>query len=83
MEVEAKKGFLEVERRDLTKKEDSFMSLFVAYLRWSEGFIMNAARLRHRIGKGRDGPLDHLVIPFMGRFNGGDWEMQPPTNFFE
>ena len=63
------------------KKEDSFMSLFVAYLRWSEGFIMNAARLRHRIGKGRDGPLDHVVIPLMGRFKGETGRCNHPQTF--
>ena len=32
---------------------------------------MNAAVLRHHIGRGSEGPLYHVVIPLMGRFNGG------------
>ena len=33
--------------------------------------MMNAAGLRYHIGKGKEGPLDHLVIPIMGRLKGG------------
>ena len=32
---------------------------------------MNAAVLRNHIGRGREGPLYHVVIPLMGRFKGG------------
>ena len=31
---------------------------------------MDAAGLRHHIGKGREGPLAHVLIPPMGRFKG-------------
>ena len=51
------------------------MSIFVVSLRGSKGLIMYEAGLRHHIGKGRkgkgrEGPLDHVVIPMMGRFKG-------------
>ena len=29
--------------------------------------MMDAAVLRNHIGKGREGPLSHVVIPLMGR----------------
>ena len=32
--------------------------------------MMDAARLRHQIVKGREGPLSHVLIPMMGRFKG-------------
>ena len=44
------------------------MSFFGASLRGSKGFMMDAAGLRHHIGKGKEGPLAHVVIPLMGRF---------------
>ena len=31
---------------------------------------MYATQLRNKIGKGREGPLAHVVIPLMGRFKG-------------
>ena len=43
----------------------------MASLRGSEDFMMYAAGLRHHIGKGREGHLDHVVIPLLGRFKGG------------
>ena len=33
--------------------------------------MINTAGLRHKIGKGREGPLDHVVIPLIGIFKGG------------
>ena len=42
-----------LERRDLTKKGDHFMSCFVASSRGVKGFIMDAAVLRHPVGKVR------------------------------
>ena len=59
-----------MEIRYLTKEEDSFINSFVEYLRWSEGFMMDSAVSRHHIGDGREGPLDHVVIPLMWRFKG-------------
>ena len=59
-----------LERRDLNKKGAYFMSYFVSSLRGSEGFMINAAGLRHHIGKGREGPLSHVVIPLVVRFTG-------------
>ena len=46
------------------------MSCFVYSLRGSKGFMVDAYRLRHHIGKGREGALAHLVIPLMGIFKG-------------
>ena len=42
-----------LESRYLTKKGAYFMSCFVVSLRGSKGFVMDAAVLRHHIGKGR------------------------------
>ena len=42
-----------MERKELTKKRAYFMSCFVASLRGSEGFMMDAAGLWHQIGKVR------------------------------
>ena len=39
-------------------------------LRGGEGFIVDASGLRYKIGKGREGPLYHVVITLMGRFKG-------------
>ena len=33
--------------------------------------MMYASGLRHNIGKVREGPLDHVVIPLVGIFKGG------------
>ena len=33
--------------------------------------MMDAAGLRHHIGKVREGPLARVLIPLMGRFKGG------------
>ena len=30
--------------------------------------MMDESGLRYHIGKGREGPQDHVVIPLMGRF---------------
>ena len=57
-----------LKRRDLTKKVSYFMSCFVASLRGSKGFMMDAEGLRNHIGKGREVPLDNVVIPMMGIF---------------
>ena len=46
------------------------MSCFVASLRGNEEFIMDAAGLRHHIGKIGEGPLAHVVINLMGIFKG-------------
>ena len=46
------------------------MNCFVAFLRGSDGFMMNSSGFRHHIGKGREGPLDHVVTPFMDIFKG-------------
>ena len=37
-------------------------------LRGGEGFMMNAAGLRHHIRKRREGPLAHVAIHIVGRF---------------
>ena len=62
-----------LERRDLTKKRAYSMSCFVASLRGSKGFVIDASGLRHHIGKGREGYLVHVLIPLMGIFKGGTW----------
>ena len=46
------------------------MSCFVASLRIIEAFMLDSAVLRHHIGKGMEGPLDHVVITLIGRFKG-------------
>ena len=46
------------------------MSCFVVSLRGSKGFVMDAAVLRHHIGKGREGLLYCGVITLMGRSKG-------------
>ena len=49
MEVAVKGKVSMLERRELTKKGDYFMSFFVASLWDSKGFIMDAAGLRYHI----------------------------------
>ena len=61
MEVVVKSKVSMLEMRDLTKKENYFMICFVASLRGIEDFVMDAVGLRHKIEKGREGPLDHMV----------------------
>ena len=50
-----------LEMRDLTKRGAYFMSYFVATLRGSEGFMMDAAGLRHHIGKVKECHLANVV----------------------
>ena len=70
MEVEVKGNVSMLERRELNKKGSYFMICFVESLRGSEGSVMDAEVLRHHIGKGREGPLNNVVIPLMGIFKG-------------
>ena len=44
-----------LEKRDLTKNVAYFMIFFVASLRGSMGFIMDAEVFSHHIGKGKGG----------------------------
>ena len=67
MEVALKGKVSMLEKRDLTKRGAYFMSCFVASLRGSEGFIMDAAGLRNNIGKLREVTPAHVVIPQIGR----------------
>ena len=46
------------------------MSFFLVSLRESEGFMRDVAGLRHHVGKGKEGPLAHVLIPLMGSFKG-------------
>ena len=68
MEEVAKENISMLESRDLNKKVTYFMSCLVAPLGGSKGFIMDSAGFQHHIGKGKEGPLAHAVIPLMGRF---------------
>ena len=40
-------------------------------LRESEEFMIDVEGLWNHNGKGREGPLAHVVIPLMDRFKGG------------
>ena len=70
MEVAVKGNVSMLERRDSTKKVAYFMSCFVVSLRGGDGFMMDASGLWYHIGKVREGPLAHVVIPTMGIFKG-------------
>ena len=67
-----------LERRDLNKKGAYSINCFEASLRRGQGFMMDAVGLRYHIGKGREGPLSHVVIPPMGRFEGGTGSRHNP-----
>ena len=58
-------------RRELNKKLAYVISCFVTSLRRGEGFMMDTEVLWHNIGKVREGTLDNVVIPMVGRFKGG------------
>ena len=70
MEVELKGKASMLERRDLTKNRSYFMICLVTSLRVIKGFMIDAVGLWRHIGKGRKGPLSHVVIPLMGRYKG-------------
>ena len=70
MELVVKGKVSMLERRDLTIKGTYFIICFVESLSGGEGFMMDASLLHNHIGKGREGPLAHVVIPLVGRFKG-------------
>ena len=39
-------------------------------LRGNKGFMIDAEGLRYHIGKGREVPLAHVIIPLVGMFKG-------------
>ena len=59
-----------LKRRYSTKKVAYFMSCFVVSLRGGDGFMMDASGLRYHIGKVREVPLAHVIIPLVGMFKG-------------
>ena len=59
-----------LQRGYLTEKVSYFMSCFVESLSGIEEFLMDASVLWHHVGKVREGPLSHVVIPLMVRFKG-------------
>ena len=48
------------------------MGCFVVILRGLEMFMMDEARLKYHISKGREGPLVHVAIWLLERSNWGD-----------
>ena len=68
MEVVVKIKVSILERMDLNKKVAYLISCFVGSLRGIKGFVMDESGLMYHIGKGREGPLDHVVIPLVGIF---------------
>ena len=69
VEVVVKGKVSMLERSSLTKNGPYFRSCFVESLRGSEGFMMDASGFWHHVWKGREGTIDHVVIPLKDRLD--------------